>query len=487
MITPLKIGLLVAAAAVVAAPMAWREMNGSEVAAILRSADPAGYAGKTQVGDGSETAFAEKPFGQVSLYQPSGAVRGVVLLLSGDDGWNQGAARMAHAMAAKGALVAGISAPVFLKALEADRASKCINPNFALVALSQKIQNRAGFSDYLQPVVAGYSAGATLSFVALAEAPAGIYRGAISFGFSPRLPGVKPWCAAKGFTASPIAGPQPGWQFGAKALPAPWIVLQEQGDPAASAEAVRGSVRAIPQGELVELPKTAHGSADGANWLAGFDAAFDKLSAPSATAGLPLNIVTDPRAPMSDVMAVLYSGDGGWAGMDQSVASLLAARGIPVVGIDSLRYFWNAKPPARMGQDLGAILAHYGKRWNRAKAIVVGYSFGADALPFAVNAMPAEMRGHIVKLALIGLDRKADFQFHLGSWLNYSGGEALPTVPAIHGLKGMNILCLRGAREEGSACDLLDPAVVTRKVLPGAHHFNGDYASVTAQLQEGVV
>ncbi len=41
--------------------------------------------------------------------------------------------------------------------------------------------------------------------------------------------------------------------------------------------------------------------------------------------------------------AVILSGDGGWAGLDKKVAAALAAQGIDVVGIDSLRYFWSER------------------------------------------------------------------------------------------------------------------------------------------------
>lgn len=490
MMSSLKIGLLAASTALVAVPTAWHELSASSLAPARVVHVPHRAAGTTQVGNGSEESFDLAPFGPVSLYQPKGPVRGVVLFLSGDGGWNLGVVDMARAMAAKGALVAGVSTPAFLKALEADSSKKCISPNAALVALAQAAENRAGFTDYLRPVIAGYSSGATLAFVTLAQAPHGLYDGAMSLGFSPDLPGRKPWCAADGFTASPITKPEAGWLFGAKTLPAPWVVLQGLDDQVIDATVTRNFVKTIPQAELIELPKVGHGFAVEANWMPQFSAAFDRLVAhrpgEREVSGLPLDIVADAQAPATDTMAVLYSGDGGWAGLDQQVAGTLAAKGIPVVGVDSLRYYWNAKSPAEAGRDLGAILARYGRQWNRAKAIVIGYSFGADALPFAVDTLPPDVRSHIVRLAMMGLDSNADLQFHLSSWLNYSGGASRPTVPAINALKGMNIECLRGRDEDDSACDQIAPGVATQVVLPGGHHFDGDYQRVANALAKGV-
>ena len=44
-------------------------------------------------------------------------------------------------------------------------------------------------------------------------------------------------------------------------------------------------------------------------------------------------------------MAVIYSGDGGWRDIDKDIAGALQEKGIPVVGVDSLRYFWSEKTP----------------------------------------------------------------------------------------------------------------------------------------------
>ncbi len=84
----------------------------------------------------------------------------------------------------------------------------------------------------------------------------------------------------------------------------------------------------------------------------------------------------------------MISGDGGWAGLDRSIAKSFAARGIPVVGIDSLRYFWSEKTPDGTARDLAAIIQQYQQRWHRNAVYLLGYSFGADVLPFIVNRLP---------------------------------------------------------------------------------------------------
>ena len=445
---------------------------------------------------GRRTPYWLSQVGVATLYRPAGPMRGVVLFMSGDGGWNLGVIDMAKALTRQGVAVAGISTPVFMKALEADK-GKCINPNFALTALAQDVEHKLGLAHYVRPILAGYSSGATLAYGALALSPRGIYAGALSLGFGPDMDGHKPWCAAPGFAATIITRPVAGWLLPPMArLPAPWLVLQGLTDQVVSPATTRRFVAAIPEARLIELPRVGHGFSVEANWMPQFSAAFASMAAPtvpmaaaSAAAGpvalisdLPLTVVTDAKAPATDLMAVMYSGDGGWAGLDRDLAEQLAARGVPVVGIDSLQYFWNARSQAQAGSDAGRIIAHFSQAWRRRKIVLIGYSFGADTLPFIVHNLPAEVRPSVARVSLMGLDSHADFQFHLASWLDVSGDNALPTLPAIERLRGTPLQCLRGVEETDSACIAIPAGSVEQVVLPGGHHFDGNAALIASAI-----
>ena len=61
-------------------------------------------------------------------------------------------------------------------------------------------------------------------------------------------------------------------------------------------------------------------------------------------ADLPVTEVNATTAE-GQVLAVMISGDGGWATLDQALSAELASRGIPVAGLNSLKYFWHARTP----------------------------------------------------------------------------------------------------------------------------------------------
>ena len=427
--------------------------------------------------------WVDPSFGRIMLYRPAGAPRGLVLFLSGDGGWRGTVDGMARTLAEHGLLVAGLSTGRLLRHVEQETRG-CAQPNFPLLGLAADIEHRTGFARYARPVLIGYSAGATLAYGAIAQAPAGSYAGAVSIAFSPDIVGTKPWCPGRALTATRVAEPapydRPGWLFAARRPPLPWTMIQGRADGVVDFATAR-AFAAAAQGRFVALPGVDHGFGDPLVWRRPLLRAVLPLLGPVAPpagvalpADLPLDTVVDPAAPPTDLMAVFYSGDGGWAGLDRQVAAGLAQAGIPVVGVDSLAYFWTARTPAGAGADLARILSGYSRLWHRPRVLLVGYSFGADALPAITRTLPPQFRARIARVGLIGLGTGADFQFHLGSWLDVPTAAARPTVPDVVALGGLDMVCIRGTEETDSACPLVPPGIVHDTVIDGGHHL-GDH------------
>jgi type IV secretory pathway VirJ component len=155
-----------------------------------------------------------------------------------------------------------------------------------------------------------------------------------------------------------------------------------------------------------------------------------------------------------------------------------------VVGLNALQYFWDAKDPEGAGRDLGRIIAYYSEAWHKPKVALVGYSLGADVLPFMINRLPAEQRKQVVATALIGASTAVDFQFHVGDWFGDDGG-ALPVLPEANRLGNQQLLCVYGTDEAGgSLCPLLDQQKFRVAALPGGHHFGGDYQDLATLIMQ---
>ncbi len=430
-------------------------------------------------------------FGKVTLYQPTAPTR-VVLFISGDGGWNMGVVDMAQSFAEQGALVIGIDILHYLRELE-QSSEKCSYPAGDLETLSQYIQKKLNLPMYINPVLIGYSSGATLVYAALVQAPPNTFAGAISMGFCPDLPVTKPFCRGNGLTWGP--GPKgKGVSFlPASNLSQPWIAFQGIIDQVCSPAEVEAFVKEVKNGEVVMLPKVGHGFSVQKNWLPQLKAALlriEPVESPQPTGSGKLEPLKDlplVELPAEDatqnMLAVIISGDGGWANIDKKLGEYFSSKGVPVVGLNSLRYFWNRRTPDSAGIDLNRIITHYLALWKKEKALLVGYSRGADVLPFMTNRLPPETLNHVRGVALLGLEESVDFQFHLSDWISGSPAKtAMPVMPEVEKLRGLKLLCFCGQEEDHSLCRRLDTSWVKVIETSGGHHFGGDYEAIAKMI-----
>jgi len=433
-------------------------------------------------------------FGTVTLYRTSPHPKHVVLFLSGDGGWNLGVVDMAKTLATMDSLVVGIDLPYFMKKMEATKEA-CHYPASDLELLSKYVQKKLDYPTYVTPVLVGYSSGATLAYAVVVQAPPNTFDGAISMGFCPDLPVKKPLCKGQGLAWGP--GPKgKGVSFlPSTNLEVPWVAFQGLTDQVCFPKDVEAYVKKVKGAEIVTLPKVGHGFSKPQNWEEQFRQAFAKMVAdderPAAAApGVPkaapppapkelgnLPVVEVPAQVKGDTLALFVSGDGGWADLDRSVSAVLAGKGIPVVGLNSLKYFWSPHTPESTAADVARILRFYLAAWKRDKVILIGYSFGADVLPAVANRLPADLLERVRLLALIGPGHAATFEFHVGDWLGIGGDKGLPVAPEVKKLQGKRFVCLYGEDEgKDSVCPGIDSQPgVKAVVLPGSHHFGGRY------------
>ena len=305
-----------AAAALAAAPAP----GPSPAAKAVKTHKPA-----TTAGDGADAHLAAGRFGTVSVYIPEGQPASVAIFLSGDGGWELGVINMAKALRDGGAVVVGADIRHYLASLgqaAAKPAASCQMMAADFEALSHQVQKEIGKSDYHEPVLDAYSSGATVVYAALVQSPPGTFAGALSLGFcaDQDFSGAE-LCPGAGLHYTPnkqhelVLAPAPG-------LKQPWIAFQGQKDEVCSPKAVDEFAAEVKNGAVVQLPLVGHGFSVERNWMPQFRAAYARLTAPVEApparppeiGDLPVNEV--PATGSSAELALLLTGDGGWAGLD---------------------------------------------------------------------------------------------------------------------------------------------------------------------------
>ena len=438
-----------------------------------------------------------RTFGNVVIYHPERTPDSFVIFISGDGGWNKAVMDMACNVVSQGAMVAGINIVEYLKRSKSSK-SKCLYPAAELEDISMTIQKKYKFKQYLKPILVGYSSGATLAYGALAQAPANTFKGMISLGFCPDLDIDRPMCKGTGLNSHVLKGGKSYYLEPCFNLTSTFIALNGIDDQVCTCSNIKKFMEITPMSELIALPKVGHGFAVTKNWLPQFATAFQKIvkepdyaekkSAENSllqtqcdsllACDLPLTIL--PSAIKNDLpLAIFISGDGGWTSFDQAMNEKMSEKGIPVLGLDEKKYFWNERNPLEVADELTVAIKHYMNLWNRNSFILIGYSFGADVAPFIANRLSIQLKETLKGVYCFSPDATGDFEIHITDMMNLNGREKYDVSLELKQIKTMNPVCIFGADEDIDFQNILSKDGIKTENLPGSHHYNSDFNAIT--------
>jgi type IV secretory pathway VirJ component len=439
-------------------------------------------------------------FGKVVVYHPTHTPESFVLFISGDGGWNKGVIDMASNIVVQGAMVAGINILPYLKNIKSSNA-KCYYPAADLEEISLTIQKKYKFSKYLKPILVGYSSGATLAYGALAQAPANTFKGAISLGFCPDIEIDRPLCKGTGLNSHAIKEGKAYILDPCINLTAPFIAMNGTIDQVCNYSETKKYVENMPMGEVISLPNVGHGFSVARNWLPQFVSAYNKvvnepeymekksndnvlLQAQRDSlykSDLPLAIL--PTSEKNDLpLAFFISGDGGWTSFDQSVCEKLAEKGIPAVGLDAQKYFWDEKQPLQVSEEITPAIQHYMKLWNKKTFVLLGYSFGACVAPFIASNFTEPVKETLKGVYCFSPDLTGDFEIHLTDMLHLRTKDKYDVVKEMKQIKTMNPVCIFGSDENEETQKPFTANEIRIEILPGTHHYNNDYNTITGVI-----
>jgi type IV secretory pathway VirJ component len=386
-------------------------------------------------------------YGQVALTKPAGAMTGFVVLFSERSGWSPSDQQAADALAAKGAMVVGVDTMKYAAKIKADKTEKsCHNLVGDAENMSHQLERTVQTNRYYAPILVGTGQGATVAESALKQAPDNTVAGAVSLAADPMLDTRFDPCA-------PDA-----------------TIIHAKGLPGFF--------------EYTAVLETGRSKADA---LVAMTAPHLKKAEPvsdSDVSDLPL--IELRAAQPTDLLAIVISGDGGWRDLDKTMALALQKDGVSVIGIDSLRYFWGEKTPQQTANDLARVIRAYNARWHTSHVALVGYSFGADVMPFAYNRLPDAVREQVSYVSLMGFSPAADFQIRVTGWLGMPASDkALKVRPEFDKLPPAMVQCIYGEKEEDTLCPQLTKTGIEVVKLPGDHHFGGDYDALARRILAG--
>ncbi len=401
-------------------------------------------------------------FGNTIVY--NGGTKGVELLLT--DNQHQPQAKLfAEQLSQQGNLSAVLNMDSYITALE-QRHATCFDAATPLSVYAQDLQQRHRFPHFTQAFITGFGTAGHYLYAMLSQIPKGMFRGAYSINLETQFTLPIPFCKpllniawdSKTHNATILA---------TTPLQTPWKLFNT----------TIWINQLMPHFSLLD------------NWQQDrrqFEQALATKQATSAdTAISQLPLIEIPThlsstTPTSNTLAIIISGDGGWANIDKDIANALASKGIAVVGWNSLEYFWEEKTPDIAGKDLQGVINHYLNAWKKTKLIMIGFSMGADVMPFMVNRLDKDTQANILSVNLLNPSTSVDFVFHLSGWLQNNKEASHKLYPEVKDWKDWPSNCFYSETKE-SLCETIQENLGQKPdkqqlfYLPGDHHFNGNY------------
>lgn len=338
---------------------------------------------------------------------------------------------------------------------------------------AEAMQRKLHMKRYFFPVIIGLGDASPLAYAVVAQAPRNTLAGAISIGFSDKLKSDRPYCPGAAMTA---LGNEEYRIGNDKELPADWYAIVSSADQAkaddfqnalnqASSIAANGdkAIRKAVIGTAQELQRQEE----------------------QGVQNLPVALIR-PEGP-AKALIIIISGDGGWRDIDKTIGEHLAAKGIAVVGIDALRYFWSRREPAIIADDLELLLTVYGKEFKTDTYALAGYSFGANVIPFAWPLMDKPIRKQVKLVSLLGLAPNTDFEISAEGYLGSNSDQAEAVKPLLSRLPLAKTQCFYGEDElqdDSTACTLPELDKAERIKTSGGHHFDGDYKALADKIAQ---
>jgi type IV secretory pathway VirJ component len=416
-----------------------------------------------------------EPLWPVHYVAPSAGkkINGLIIMISDNAGWDDASAALARHLADEGEVVIGLELPIYRAALKTED-HDCTLVNRDLEVLARDVEKDLPFNEYRPPVILGVGAGSGIAYAAAGTELPNTFAGAIGLRFDPDIDVGHKLCLPLVptppdaplrygpvtdhetpflFTPSASFAAEGGGMQDFVSAMKEAHVIQVKGDDAAAVDEALRQIPRVGAGEesvdglpLVEIPPAA--------------------DAPSNSAG------QSGRHPV----IIFYSGDGGWRDIDKKIGGYFAGQGYFVVGVDSLRYFWRKKEPREMASDLDRLIRHYRPQSKGAGVILVGYSFGADLVPFMVNRLSPDTKAEVKYISLLGVSDRASFEIRLQGILGAKNTDGPQTLPELQKIKNIPIQCVYGSDEQDSVCTAKElNGIVSRVEMKGNHHFDGDY------------
>jgi type IV secretory pathway VirJ component len=190
--------------------------------------------------------------------------------------------------------------------------------------------------------------------------------------------------------------------------------------------------------------------------------------------------ITEWSSSIHDKPLIFYiTGDGGMNSFSTDLCESFNRKGYDITALNAKSYFWDKKTPEQTATDVNNYLTKKLAGRKNQQVALIGYSFGADVLPFVINRLSKNIHENLLVSFLMASSGSTDFEIH---WTDIFGGNkkrSMDVVTEINKLTNDKIVIISGSDDGTLEVNKITLKKYTHEVLLGGHHFDGDTEEIT--------
>lgn len=206
-----------------------------------------------------------------------------------------------------------------------------------------------------------------------------------------------------------------------------------------------------------------------------------------ALAGLSqvTNLPVKEYVSVSSTPYIFYiSGDGGFNTFSSDLCTGIQKAGYSITSLNAESYFWNKKSPEQITGEIVGYLQKQLKNRKNQDLILVGYSFGADIIPFITNRLPISLKKNLMAVFLLSPSTSTDFEIHWLGMLGRSKRRDMDVVAEINKMGQQKTISIFGSEEKGFPVNEVRLKNFSNYIIPGGHHFERNIDTLVKLLQK---
>ncbi len=200
----------------------------------------------------------------------------------------------------------------------------------------------------------------------------------------------------------------------------------------------------------------------------------------------PVKIVPPAGTSRAEYSLIFLSGDMGFnAGMGPKIVRQFTDDGVPVIAFNSLTFFRTKRTRLEVADMVRGLMQRARKEFGHETLVLVGQSFGADALQLGLADLTPDEQTDIKFVALTVPTDTIYLQASPNELFNLVPAD-ISALPTAKKLDWVPVLCIFGRDETGSLCPELKLKNVKIVALPGGHFLKDDVNLVYRTLANAI-